>query len=184
VAYVACEAVVDAENQALYEGTYGEGADCWQDDAKALACTKECQAGLQAATAQDPTVSACWIDGQPDMRLIFPTAQDWALVLTNDGRCSSPRTMTFSSGSTADYLGIYEDETSIHDWQCTETGLDWTCPPAGDGDVVSWTGSFEDGFRAGTMRITVAYPSTTTPSTDTGPSAPSDVDCAYSGTPK
>jgi hypothetical protein len=169
-------AVVDAANYGLYESVYAEDGDCWVDASSALACTQACQAGLLAASTAAPTLEACWVDGNPDMRLVFPEPRFWNW--TPSGSCDldvgavSSKFQATTIASEFETILRFSDYGYLPTTRCTESGWNFVCETIDFYyEFIDLSGAFQDEFRSGSL--TIDY------SNDMGDST----SCSYTGRP-
>jgi hypothetical protein len=176
--YLSCIEIADADNQALYEGTYGEDGDCWGAASDALACTEACQDGLADARSTNPGIEECWPDDTPDMFLIFALVETWYWEPDPSEWFYSYMETTFQPYEPGNQFEaalsyvIDDSYEGVFDIECTETGWNWLCEDVTDSspthDVYSVSGSFGDSFRTGTMQLVYTNDNGTATHTWTG----------------
>ncbi len=180
LAYLECMAVVDPDNAALYQATYGEGGECWTTTAAAaLACTQACQAGLQAAHIADPGVEACWTGDTPDMLLVFGATETWTWTESRECEPLDRTTTRFSATTSGPEFAMEFDTLLWGDWEwesdheCTEVGWTFACLPFDNYGMETWTfsGTFADRFESGALELVVT--------SDDG-----DLTCSWTGEPR
>ncbi|MCU0661383.1 MAG: hypothetical protein MUC50_03550 [Myxococcota bacterium] len=164
--YLKCMSIADAKNVRLYEATYGEGGECWSGSSSvALGCTQTCQVSLKAAFIEHPEVEECWLDGSPDMRLVFGTRPNWDWE--NGQGCNwtfDVQTRFYPQASAVDFSMFFEFfDGSVGNWssrhECTQTGWTFTCAPYDNSGVETFTfsGVFKDAFESGRLQLDVSW---------------------------
>lgn len=163
---LACAAAVDPG--ALDELTvlYGPDGTCWEDEAGAAACEEACTEARFDYEYEQPTVSACWNDGNPNGYIVFGSIHYWYWEVEH---CSLTVHITEAE---AELTSAGEDQFRFHGnltndvdlWPfsttCEFAGHDWECEDQSSADtteVWSFSGTFDEGFVGAQWLLTVTY---------------------------
>jgi hypothetical protein len=144
----------DADNADEYEATYGDGAECWSGEAAAaLACTEQCQAGLEEASIDDPGEPACWSSDLPDARNLFTAYPVWAYICTTD-LCYN-LTASFAattSGQAFSMSLLWTSDFSIATQCVIARDLSFECNPTSSSEHdYDFSGAFSTAFSESTL---------------------------------
>lgn len=153
LAAIACASAVDPDNASLYEGAYGQDADCWADADDALECTRQCQAEIDAQAIADPTEMACWPGDTPEARWLFAARPVWQFSDTS-GACQDA-TGTFSAtaeGPDFSFSLVFQGG-DIHAMQCSlDAELAFACEQfTSNQHEYVYSGTFADDLSVATL---------------------------------
>lgn len=168
LAAIACASAVDADNASLYDGAYGQDAECWANAADALRCTQDCQAEIEAQAVSDPTEAACWPGATPEARWLFQAHPLWQFSSTTS-KCYDA-VATFSgadSGPDFSLSLVFQTGGSTSMESSLDAELAFVAKFAKDGHDYVYSGSFSDDFTKATLEST----------------SDGDPLCAYEGVP-